>query len=76
MSVMTRLRGGNSTLTPALPGGPTRHLRQTLQVNYGLDLFYEPGPRLELSAPAEYASFMARAYVHNIGWAWRTSAMS
>ncbi|MBD9368397.1 hypothetical protein IB242_06830 [Xanthomonas sp. XNM01] len=60
------------------PGGPTRHLRQILQVNYGFDLFYGLGPRLKLCVPAECASFEARAYAatHNIGWAWGTSVLS
>lgn len=60
------------------PNGPTRQLRQMLQINYGFDLFYGLAPRLKLSVPAECASFEAREHVasHNVGWEWGVSVLS
>lgn len=61
-----------------VPSGPTRQLRQLLQIDYGFDLFYGLGPRLKLSVPTECASLEARKYVasHNVGWEWGVSVLS
>lgn len=60
------------------PNGPTRQLRQMLQVNYGFDLFYGLAPRLKLSVPTECASPEARKQVasHNVSWEWGVSVLS